>query len=157
MKLSAEQISTIANWRAKSRKREQRNLEEIQMLLGLQSGSLARDDYELDGHFAYPADQADFDPDYIEDELGATRYEEISSGQNPTEAELRIWAEKKDSSVFEEDGWWHHFYLWKVDLPDEQLYFRSLHGDGGLLDEFDGPFGSEEEALYDAGNLEIND
>ena len=156
MKLSVEQLSIIANWRTKSRKCEQPNLEEIQMLLGLQGGSQGREDYELDGHFAYPADQVDFDPDYIEDELGVTRYEEISSGQNPTEDELRIWAEKKDSLVFEEDGWWYHFFLWKVEFPDEQLYFRSLHGDGGLLDEFDGPFGSEEEALYGAGNLEIN-
>ena len=75
------------------------------MLLGLRSGLLAREDYELDGHFAYPSDQAEFDPDYIEDELGTSRCEEISSGQNPTENELRIWAEKKDSLVFEECGW----------------------------------------------------
>ena len=156
MKLSTEQISAVARWRAKSRNGKQGNIEEIQELLGLQRGSLAGDEYELDGHFAYPADRADFDPDYIEGELGASRYEEISSGQNPTEEELSMWAEKKDSLVFEDDGWWYHFYVWRVDLPEEQLYFRSLHGDGGLLDEFDGPFGSEEEALQGAGNLELN-
>lgn len=156
MNLSTEQLSAIAHWRARSLAHKQRDLREIQELLGLQNGSFAREDYELDGHFAYPADPADFDPDYIEDELGQSRYDEIVSGKAPTEGELRMWAKKKDSLVFEEDSCWNHFYLWKVELPDEELYFRSLHGDGGFLDDFDGPFVSEEAALDGAGNLEIN-
>ena len=60
------------------------------------------------------------------------------------------------ASLHCQDCGWYHFYLWKVELPDEQIYFRSLHGDGGILDVFDGPFESEEEALIDAGNLEWN-
>ena len=163
MNLSPEQLSAIASWQAGSRKlkqgalkRKQRDLAEVQEILGLQSGSIAREDYELDGHFAYPTDVAKFDPDDIEEELDPSRYEEISSGQEPTADELQIWAKKKDSLVFEGDCGWYHFYLWRIDFPNEQLYFRSLHGDGGILDFFDGPFGSEEEALDGAGNLEIN-
>jgi hypothetical protein len=146
----------MARWMAGNGKGTRPDLKKVQEILGLGNGSVARDDYESDGHFAYPADTADFDPDYIEDELGPSRYEEISNGLEPTPEELEIWAKKRNSLVFEEDGGWYHFYLWKVELSDEQIYFRSLHGDGGILDCFDGPFENEDEALIDAGNLEFN-
>jgi hypothetical protein len=156
MILNAEQLTAISIWWAESRKQVCPNLCAVQEILELKNGALARDDYELDGHFAHPPDIANFDPDYIEEELGQFRYEEICNGQKPTDDELGIWMEKKNASVFEEDGWWYHFYIWLVNLPDARLYFRSLHGDGGKLDRFDGPFSSEREALADAGNVEIS-
>jgi len=156
MKLTAEQLSLMVRWKSDSKKGKKLDLKKAQEILGLQNGAIAPDDYELDGHFAYPVDTAEFDPDEIEDQLGPSRYEEITNGQKPTDRELSIWAEKKNSEVFEEDGWWYHFYLWKIDLPDEQLYFRSLHGDGGILDAFNGPYGSEAQALEEAGALELN-
>ncbi len=143
-------------WRAESSKGKNLNLEMVQAILGLQEGSIARDDFELDGHFAYPADTSDFNPDDIEEKINPSRYEELSHGQKPTDSEVRLWAQTKNSSVFEGDSGWYHFYLWKIDLPDEKLFFRSLHGDGGIVNEFDGPFGSEVDALDGSGNLELN-
>jgi hypothetical protein len=156
MELSSKQLFAVADWRKKHLNRRQNNLEEIQEILGLQSGLIAREDYELDGHFAFPPDASEFDPDYIENELGQSRYEAICCGQKPTESELSLWLKKKNLLVFEEDGNWYHFYLWKIDLPDEHVYFRSLHGDEGILDQFSGPFKSKKEALADAGSVEIN-
>jgi hypothetical protein len=46
--------------------------------------------------------------------------------------------------------------LWRVELSEGTIYFRSLHGDGGTLDAFDGPFNNEKEALEEAANLELN-
>lgn len=59
-------------------------------------------------------------------------------------------------------------FVWRLPIGDtileslDQLCFltrknfRSLHGDGGILNIFDGPFESEEKALIDAGNLAFN-
>ena len=156
MKLSTSQITAATQWRAEFSGRKGTDLTEIQEILGLENGSVARVDYELDGHFALPADPSEFDPDYIEAELGPPRYLEISREQKPTLAELEMWANKMNSLVFEEDRCWYHFYVWRVDLLGDTVYFRSLHGDDGILDRFDGPFKSEKSALADAGNLELN-
>lgn len=156
MHLSIEQIADVARWWAELSKRKRPDLAEIQNLLGLGNGSLARDDYALDGHFSYPVDSANFDPDDIEEELEPSRYEALTGGQKPTAEELRLWTQKKNSQVFDGDNGWYHFYLWKIDLPEGPIYFRSFHGDGGILDSFHGPFKSEEQALADAGNLERN-
>ena len=156
MDLSPEQVGAVTEWRKKSSGRKTASLGEIQGILGLEKGCIARDDYELDGHFAFPVDEPDFDPDYIQDDLTPNRYDALIGGAKPTSKELKRWSDEKESLVFEEDGWWFHFYLWRVDLPEETLYFRSLHGDGGVLDYFDGPYRTEKQALDDASNLELN-
>ena len=155
MNLSSMQITAVSQWHAQSSRCQEPDLKEVQRILGLENGCIARDDYELDGHFAYPVDPADFDADYIADELTADRYSELSEGATPTEEETALWKQKKENLVFEEDGCWHHFYLWRVDLSEGTIYFRSLHGDGGALDAFDGPFNNEQEALKEAANLEL--
>lgn len=66
MELSSEQLIAVADWRKKHLKRRQNNLEELQEILGLQSGFTALEDYALDGHFAFPPIASEFDPDYIE-------------------------------------------------------------------------------------------
>lgn len=156
MKLSPEQSSAMARWHVLSSGRKIADLQEAQKILGLEHGQIAADDYELDGHFAFPVDTAEFDPDDIEDKLAPSRYDALTEGQRPTAEELEIWKEKKESLVFEQDGGWFHFYLWRIDLPEGPIYFRSLHGDGGFLDYFDGPFSSEEETLADAGHVELS-
>jgi hypothetical protein len=155
MNLSQEQISSIDYWYSQVAKKKA-NLTEVQKILDLEEGSFAGDDYELDGQFAFPADKADFDPEYIEHELDPDRYEVLSEGQPPTDEELELWKKKKESLIFEEDDGWFHFYIWRVDLPDKTIYFLSLHGDGGILDYFYGPFTSEEDALKGAANIEMN-
>ena len=157
MNLSPEQVKAVAEWRKKSLGRGSVPLSEIQVILGLEGGfASGGGDYELDGHFAFPVDESGFCPEYIEDELTPERCEALVEGAKPTSKELKLWKDKKESLVFEEDGWWFHFYLWRVDLPEETLYFRSLHGDGGILDDFDGPFLTKEEALADAANVDIS-
>jgi hypothetical protein len=155
MNLTPEQISSMARWHSLTPKRKA-NLTEVQKILALEEGSFAGDDYDLDGQFAFPADKADFDPEYIENELDSDRYEALSEGQSPTDEELELWKKKKESLIFEEDDGWFHFYIWRVDLSDKTIYFRSLHGDGGILDYFNGPFTSEEDALKGAANIVMN-
>jgi len=156
MNLSFDQAKSITEWHNRCSEKSIFDLSEVQDILGLRDGYIARDDYEVDGHFAFPADPKNFDSNYIEEDLAPDRYNNLINGQEPSEEEIKIWKEKKDSLVFEEDGYWFHFYLWLVDLPEGPVYFRSLHGDQGILDRFDGPFNSEKEALADAGNLKVN-
>ena len=105
---------------------------------------------------AFPVDESKFDPEYIDSELAPERREALTDGAKPTPEEVKRWKEKKESLVFQEDGSWFHFYIWRVDLAEETLYFRSLHGDGGILDDFDGPFLTQEEALAGAANVDIS-
>jgi len=155
MNLSQEQISSMARWYSQVTKRES-NLTEVQEILDMGGGSRAGRDYELDGHFAFPVDKADFCPEYIEYELDPDRYEPLSNGQQPTDEAIALWKKKTESLIFMGDSGWFHFYIWRVDLPDKTIYFRSLHGDGGILDYFNGPFTSEEDALKEAANIELN-
>ena len=156
MNLSPEQVKAVADWRKKSLGRGSAPLSEIQVILGLEGGGIGGNDYEVDGHFAFPVDESEFDPEYIESELAPERREALIDGAKPTPEEVKRWKEKKESLVFQEDGSWFHFYIWRVDLAEETLYFRSLHGDGGILDDFDGPFLTQEEALAGAANVDIS-
>lgn len=156
MDLSTETIGSLCDWRQRTSKHQSQSLREIQELLDLRVGSLGREDYELDGHFTYPPNPADFDPDLIEGELPKERYSALIQGADPTKEELELWTDRVSESAFENDGGWFHFYLWRVDLPNEKIYFRTLHGDGGILDTFHGPYSSIEEALDEAAALEVN-
>ena len=156
MNLSSEQLKSLSEWQKESEKRGVADITMVQELLGLWRGAIARDDYELDGQFAFPPDSDKFDSNDIAEELGRARYEAIVGGQSPTDEDVRVWLQKKNDLAFSGDGGWYHFYLWRVDLPDGLLYFRSLHGDGGALAAFDGPYWDQKAALSDAGSLEIN-
>jgi hypothetical protein len=60
MNLSSRQIKFLTEWNSNSLGRNIYDLSEVQEILGLREGCIARDDYELDGHFAFPADPKDF-------------------------------------------------------------------------------------------------
>lgn len=152
MKLSEDQLQKIAKCLLVSKRHRRRSLAEIRDILEV----TGRDDYELDGHFAFPPTLRSFEPERIEELLEPTRFTELSRRGKPTSQEFDLWRAKWKSEIFTNEAGWYHFYLWKVDLPKAPIFFRSLHGDGGYLDHFHGPYRSAAEALADAGALEIN-
>ena len=156
MDLSPEKIRSLCDWRQRTSKSQSQSLGEIQELLDLRVGRLGREDYDMDGHFAYPPNPADFDPDLINDELPEERYRALIHGADPTKEELELWTDRMSETVFENDAGWFHFYLWRVDLPNETIYFRTLHGDGGIMDTFHGPYSSIREALDEAATVAVN-
>jgi hypothetical protein len=101
-------------------------------------------------------DPQDFEPDEIENQLTPERYEALQNGDSATPGEVELWVKEKTERIFEDEGGWYHFYLWRVALPEETIYFKSLHGDGGYVDGFEGPFPSEEAALGKDSNLQLN-
>jgi hypothetical protein len=155
MNLSKDDILKIAQCLFPSKHYCRPSLDELQTILGLEKMSYGRDDYELDGHFAFAPDPRSFDPEKIEGLLDPALFKELSRRKKPNRKELELWIAKWKSEVFTDDSGWFHFYIWKIDLPNFSIYFRSLHGDGGYHDHFDGPFESVSDALADAGALDI--
>jgi hypothetical protein len=157
MELTSEQQIAVQSWfdkwrKAKGRKKKEL-LSELPEVIGIErTGAFSRDDYEGSGQFSYPPDDRDFDPDSIYDSLSPARYEKLSDGGKPTKQELEIWREKKIEDEFMGDGGWWHYFVWRIDIGDQSLYFLSLHGDGGIMDGFRGPYHCHDEAL-DGGTV----
>lgn len=63
MNLSSEQLKSLSEWQKESEKRGVADITVVQELLGLWRGAIARDDYELDGQFAFPPELDKFDAD----------------------------------------------------------------------------------------------
>jgi len=102
--------------------------------------------YEADGNFAPAARAEEFFEERIEALLEPERFQAIAGGSQPTAQEIQTFLDEENKMRME-DEMPFHFYVWKIRFSKGDRYFRSLHGDGGLMDHFFGPFLSLEEAM----------
>ncbi len=152
MKLTTEQSRAMRDWYGRYSGGEEASKGEVAEILQVSSGP---PDYDFDGIWVDEVDPEDFDPDDIADELTERRLERLQEGAEPTKKEIRIWTEKRYEDLLMGDGpRTYHFYLYKIHVDRKVLWFLSLHGCGGCMDDFSGPYDSKREALSGAGRYE---
>jgi len=92
------------------------------------------------GQFVPPPDDSEFNPDLLDGDIKESRLEELQDGAKPNAKELELWRESHIEVALMGDSEWFAYYVWEVPFSKGSLYFYSLHGDGGVIDDFVGPF-----------------
>jgi hypothetical protein len=147
MNLSEAEREKVEKWKAESPE----DLTALKDILW-EGGTSFRDDYDLQGHICLmDADSVEFDADEVADRFN------LDDGEKLEKKQIEEYQAEKLREMFDDccDGWVYHFYLYKLEISNHVIWIRTLHGDGGCLDSFDGPFESQVDCVRDASIYEM--